>query len=396
MFCSHDHETTGTGKLAEPFKNVFNRDLIAHMGAQLARQSSSFDSQHFTQLASDGIDALEFKQRSNHITDALSLCLPDDFKKASAILTGALCPETDAETEAETDISDPPGDPQGIRGWAILPMADYVAQKGLEDFDLGMDVLRELTKRSTAEFAVRAFLLADTDRAMKHVHHWARSPDRHVRRLASEGIRPRLPWGTRLGMFVADPSPILPILNLLKDDPEDYVRRSVANNLNDIAKDHPDLVAEIATDWLADTPSPLRSRLVRHACRTLIKKGHQPTLQALGYHPARITLNTLALDRKTVLFGQSLGVSAELQSISDGPQELIIDYVIHHRKANGQTSPKVFKWKILQLNAGEKVTITKSHTFRPITTRTYYPGTHAVEIQANGKSLGQREFELAM
>lgn len=390
MFCSHDHETTGTGKLAEPFKNVFNRDLIAHMGAQFARQSSTFDRQRFTQLASDGIDALEFKQRSNHITEALSLCLPDDFTQASAILTSALCPKIEA------DISDTSGDPQGIRGWAILPMADYVAQKGLEDFDLGMDVLRELTKRSTAEFAVRAFLMADTDRAMKHVHRWARSPDRHVRRLASEGIRPRLPWGTRLGMFVANPSPILPILNLLKDDPEDYVRRSVANNLNDIAKDHPDLVAEIATDWLADTPSLLRSRLVRHACRTLIKKGHQPTLQALGYHPALITLNTLVLDQKTVPFGQSLGISAELQSISDGPQELIIDYVIHHRKANGQTSPKVFKWKILQLNACEKITITKSHNFRPITTRTYYPGNHAVEIQANGISLGRQEFDLAM
>ena len=197
-------------------------------------------------------------------------------------------------------------------------------------------------------------------------------------------------------MFVADPLPILPILDLLKDDPEDYVRRSVANNLNDIAKDHPDLVAEIATDWLAGTPGPLRCRLVRHACRTLIKNGHQPTLQALGYRPALITLNALVVDQKTVPFGKSLGISAELQSVSAGPQDLIIDYVIYHRKANGQTSPKVFKWKVLQLNAGEKVTIAKSHNFRPITTRTYYPGTHALEIQANGKNLGRQEFELTM
>lgn len=390
MFCIHIHEITGTGNVAEPFKNVFNRDLIAHMSAQFFRQSSRFDRQRFVQLASEGIEALEFKQRSNHIRAALSLCLPDDFTKASAILTGALCPENEA------DISQPSGGTEGIRGWAILPMADYVAHEGLEDFDRGMDILQELTKRSTAEFAVRAFLLADTERAMKHVHRWARSPNLHVRRLASEGIRPRLPWGTRLGMFVDDPSPILPILNLLKDDPEDYVRRSVANNLNDIAKDHPDLVAEIATDWLAGKPGPLRRRLVRHACRTLIKKGHQPTLQALGYHPALITLNALVLDQKTVPFGKSLGISAELQSASAGPQDLIIDYVIYHRKANGQTSPKVFKWKVLQLNAGEKVTIAKSHNFRPITTRTYYPGTHALEIQANGKNLGREEFELTM
>lgn len=376
--------------MPEPFKNVFNAGLIEAMGRHFARQSSAFDSQLFAKTATDGLDQLEFKQRSDHITDALERFLPEDFRAACAILSGALHPQDDV------DLSDQTTDDEGIRGWGILPMTEYVARKGLDDFDFSLDVLKDMTKRSTAEFAVRPFLAADPERAMHHVRQWARDDNYHVRRLASEGSRPRLPWGMRLNVFVDDPSPILPVLETLRDDKEDYVRRSVANNLNDIAKDHPDLVADIAGKWLSGNPDKNRERLVRHACRSLIKAGHRPTLKALGYGPPAVTLEALNLDRDTVQFGETLQISADLKSTHDDIQDLIVDYVVHHQKANGQTTPKVFKWATLRLAGGEKRQLEKSHVFKPITTRVYYSGEHVIEIQANGQSLGQRAFTLVM
>lgn len=376
--------------MAEPFKNVFNADLIRAMGQHFARQSGDVDADRFAETAIAGLDRLEFKQRSEHIVDALETCLPDDFRSACAILTGALHPEDDV------DLSDQTIDELGIRGWAIIPMAEYVARRGLDDFDHSLNVLKEMTKRSSSEFAVRPFLKADPERAMRHVAAWSRDGNYHVRRLASEGIRPRLPWGMRLHGFVDDPSPLLPVLKTLRDDRHEYVRRSVANNLNDIAKDHPDLVAGVARDWLAGNPGRDRERLVRHACRTLIKAGHGPALEALGYGPPQVALRALDLDRDTVGFGDALQISAELVSTGTAAQELIVDYVIHHRKANGQTSPKVFKWTSFRLAAGETRRLARKHAFRPITTRVYHGGEHRIEIQANGQRLGERAFTLVM
>ncbi|WP_136658839.1 DNA alkylation repair protein [Nitratireductor sp. XY-223] len=376
--------------MPEPFKNFFNADLVAAMAEHLARQSPQFDAGLFSKRALDGLDALELKQRSNHITDALSASLPGDFRAACAILVGALHPEDDV------DLSELSSDARGLRGWAVLPMAEFVARGGLDDFDHSMDVLKEMTKRMSAEFAVRPFIAADTKRAMRHVSRWAKDGNYHVRRLASEGTRPRLPWGMRLNVFVADPSPILPVLETLRDDPQDYVRRSVANSLNDIAKDHPDLVARIAGNWLTGNPGKNRERLVRHACRSLIKAGHRPTLGTLGYGPAQVALDGLSLDRDTVHMGETLRISADIRSTATSEQEVIVDYVVHHRKANGSTSPKVFKWKTLRLAAGERMVFEKKHSLRAVTTRTYYGGRHVVEIQANGQRLGERAFTLVV
>ncbi|MDA4844297.1 DNA alkylation repair protein [Hoeflea poritis] len=376
--------------MPEPFKNFFNPELIKAMAGHLARQSTRFDAPRFREHALNGLDALELKQRSNQITDALCISLPDDFRSACSILVNALHPEDDV------DLSELTTDARGLRGWAIMPMADFVARKGLDDFDHGMDVLKEMTKRMSAEFAVRPFIAADAERAMRHVKRWARDPNYHVRRLASEGSRPRLPWGLRLNEFVADPEPILPVLETLRDDPEEYVRRSVANSLNDIAKDHPDLVAEIAGDWLSGDPGKERQRLVRHACRSLIKAGHRPTLKALGYGQASVALENLSINNETIRVGEALRIRAELRSTATSDQDLIVDYVVHHRKANGGTSPKVFKWKAVRLAAGESLVLEKSHSMRPVTTRTYYGGQHVIEIQANGKRLGEQAFTLVL
>lgn len=375
--------------MPEPFKNLFNPALIAAMAGHLQRADPTFDADGFAKAATKGLDELEMKERAAHIQASLDPLLPSDFRAACDVMLASLSPKTDEDWQAE-DI-----ETLGICGWAVMPMAEIVAARGLGDFDHAMGVLAEMTKRFTSEFAVRPFLIADPVRGMEIAREWAEDDNYHVRRFASEGTRPRLPWGLRLQSFVEDPQPLLPLLTRLRDDPSEYVRRSVANSLNDIAKDHPDLIAEIAADWLVDAPKD-RVRLVKHACRTLIKAGHAPTLKALGYGPAEVEVSPIALTAPVVNMGGHLEFSAMVTSMSKSTQPLIIDYVIHHRKANGATSPKTFKWKVMELGAGKSTNLTKKHVIKPITTRVYYPGQHAVEIQINGQSYGEAKFELIL
>lgn len=375
--------------MPEPFKNLFNPTLIAAMGDHLLAASPSFERDTFIAAACNGLDDLEMKERSAHIQAALDPLLPDDFRAACDVMLASLSSKTDEDWQAE-DI-----ETLGICGWAVMPMAEIIAARGLGDFDHAMGVLAEMTKRFTSEFAVRPFLIADPDQGVKIARKWAEDDNYHVRRLASEGTRPRLPWGLRLQSFVQDPQPLLPLLTQLRDDPSEYVRRSVANSLNDIAKDHPDLIAEMAADWLKGAPKD-RVRLVKHACRTLIKAGHAPTLAALGYGPAEVEVSSITLAAPVVNMGGYLEFSATVKSQAKTTQPLIIDYVIHHRKANGGTTSKTFKWKVIELGAGKSVTLSKRHTIKPITTRTYYAGQHAVEIQINGQSYGDAKFELIL
>jgi 3-methyladenine DNA glycosylase AlkC len=332
------------------------------------------------------LDTLELKERSAQIQAALLTYLPDDFAMAYQILKGGLGP-------ARRQASEDPEAADALSGIALMPVADYVAQMGLEHFDLSMDLLREITMRSTSEFAIRRFLIEAQERTLEALREWAHDPDEHVRRLVSEGTRPRLPWAVRLPAFVEDPSPIFSLLEELKDDPSEYVRRSVANNLNDIAKDHPDRVAELAKRWLEGATKD-REKLVRHALRTLVKQGHPGALEALGHGPPAVELQALAVATPTVQFGGALTFQVAFRSESEASQKLIVDYVIHHRKANGQTTPKVFKWKTLTLDAGETHEAVRHHAIKPITTRKYYPGTHFVELQINGRTMGRESFEL--
>ncbi len=304
-------------------------------------------------------------------------------------MLASLAPDDDGEISGAT-ITD-----AGISGWAVLPMNQYVGHHGLGHFDTSMNVLRQLTKHFSSEFGIRFFLLDQPERTLSVLEDWIEDPSRHVRRLVSEGTRPRLPWSMQLPDFIADPAPILPLLDRLKDDNEEYVRRSVANNLNDIAKDHPDRVAKIAGQWLKGA-SAEREKLVRHACRSLIKQGHAKTLKALGYGPPSVKLEKLEIKTPQVKFGQALEFEMSLLSDKTKAQDLIIDYVIHHRKANGSTSPKVFKWKTTTLGSKKILSAKRKHPMRKITTRVYYSGTHRLEIVVNGVSQGAQDFELLM
>ena len=370
----------------EPFKNAYNPAMVADMARHLAA-AGPFDAARFTALACDGLEALELKARSRHIAAALDTCLPEDFTTACAQMVAALGPETETEGWEQSGPED------GIRGWAMLPMGEVVQRRGAGAYDLAMETLAAFTSRFSSEFDVRPFLDTDLERGLTHLHRWAEAPNPHLRRLASEGCRPRLPWGMRLKALIADPAPILPLLTRLRDDPSEYVRRSVANNLNDIAKDHPDLVADIAQDWL-NGASKDRTRLVRHACRTLIKAGHPGVLEAFGYGPPKLDMS-FSVTPETAWMGEDVTLTATLKSRSKATQKLVVDYVVHFMRANGKPSPKVFKWTQVELAPGAEITLSKVHKLREVTTRKHYPGAHEVVIQVNGQSLGADRFILA-
>jgi len=270
----------------------------------------------------------------------------------------------------------------------LLPVNQFIAARGTDHFDLGLDLLKALTPHFTAEFGIRPFIHRDQRRALAIISGWVDDPDQHVRRLASEGTRPRLPWAMRLTQLVRNPAPILPILSALMDDPEDYVRRSVANSLNDIAKDHPDMVAAFIAGQIEDA-SPERRRLLKHASRTLLKNGHAQALANFGFGSAASLACELRLPKPSVLFGEGLDFEIRLRNAGKASQSLMIDYAIHHVKADGSLSPKIFKWKTVTLAAGEHHVVQRRHAMRPITTRRYYPGEHRIAILINGLRLLQ-------
>jgi len=286
-------------------------------------------------------------------------------------------------------------DDDGISGWAIMPITHYVGVRGHDHFDLSMTIFKELTKRFTAEFGIRFFLLGSPEKTLSVLKLWVKDEDRHVRRLVSEGTRPRLPWAMCLPLFIKDPSAVIDLLEGLKDDGEEYVRRSVANNLNDIAKDHPDVVADVAERWMKGA-SYERKKLVRHACRTLIKNGHKKVLRVFGYTSAKIQRAVLEVKTPELIFGHVLEFTLSVASDCGHDQPLMIDYIIHHQKANGKTLPKIFKWRTKTLEANKLLTVTKKHAIKKITTRKYYPGAHRLEVVINGTSVGIADFNLLM
>ncbi|WP_234267169.1 DNA alkylation repair protein [Hydrogenophaga sp. NFH-34] len=379
--------------MAEPFKNLINAGTVQQAGAHLQRAWPAFDRHHFERLALDGLDALEFKARAMQLADALGATLPAPFAAAADVLEASLAPPIAIDAEGEPTGLSNAQSALGISGWTVWAMGEYVARHGQHDLARALACLHALTQRFSAEFAIRPFLRDQPAAVLATLAQWQHDPSAHVRRLVSEGSRPRLPWGLRLQALVADPSPTLPLLLALQDDPSSYVRRSVANHLNDIAKDHPDLIA----DWVVRYrrgASAQREALLRHASRGLVKQGHAPTLAAWGLAQGLAGSATLSLDASQARIGEDIGLQVALHSRAPSAQALVIDYAVHHRKANGRSAPKVFKgWK-LTLAPGEQRALAKRHSLRPVTTRTLYPGEHRIELQINGQVVAEAAFEL--
>ena len=377
--------------MAEPLKNLIDTAAVQAIAQHLRRSWGGFDAAGFSAQAGAGLDGLELKARVLQLAQALVAHLPADVDRACGILEASLGPAGEGDDLASLRTS-----AAGLAGWPVWPLTEAVALLAVDAApERGLAALQAMTQRLTAEFAIRPFFVRQPAVSFATVGGWLAHPSAHVRRLVSEGSRPRLPWGLRLQALVADPSPTLPWLQQLQDDPSAYVRRSVANHLNDIAKDHPALVA----GWLASHlpgASAERSALLRHASRGLVKAGDAAVLAAWGLGAAFRGRVALALSPAALAVGEALTITLDLQSTARATQRLAIDYAVHHVKAGGHTTPKVFKGWVLDLAPGETRQLVKRHTMKPITTRRYHPGAHAVDVRINGQVLAHAGFDLAM
>lgn len=374
--------------MVEPFRNLISRAAVSQLSQALRTAHRSFDAAQFESIACNHLESLELKARAMQICAALEATLPSDFSQAAELIEAILAPAPEGD---QSPMSIP--SKQGIAGWVLWGVGEFVSRRGLNDPERALESLHAMTQRFTAEWAIRPFLIQHPTITYRALAQWTRDPSAHVRRLVSEGSRPRLPWGIQLKTLIADPRPNLALLQVLQDDQSEYVRRSVANHLNDIAKDHPKVVNDWLGQYLQDAP-PNRQALLKHASRTLIKKGDQTTLALWGLGKAFRGRLSFSLQPQQVAIGDSIELSVELESCLSKSEDLVIDYIWHRRLANGNLAPKVFKgWRIV-LEAGEKRVLKKKHSLRKVTTRTDYPGEHSIQVQVNGQVLATVPFEL--
>lgn len=375
--------------MAEPFRNLLDAAGVRAIAQHLRRVWPRFDAARFERSALAGLDALELAARVRHIADALEATLPDDFAQAADLIEASLGPPGDGDEPAALPTS-----AAGLAGWPLWPIGEYVARRGLATPERALHTLQAITRRFTAEFAIRPFIVAHPALAFATLQHWTRDPSAQVRRLASEGSRPRLPWGLQLKSLIADPSPTLPLLRALQDDPSAYVRRSVANHLNDIAKDHPAVVVQWLAEYLPGAP-PERRALLRHASRTLIKQGHPAVMKHWGLGRRFAGEVRLVISPRHLRIGATLTLDLSLTSTAARAQPLQIDYAVHHVRLAGHTTAKVFKGWSLSLAANETRTLRKRHSMRMVSTRRYHPGRHEVDVRINGEVRAQAFFDLA-
>jgi 3-methyladenine DNA glycosylase AlkC len=365
--------------MATALKHAFGLAVIERIAEALVAVEPTFPRARFVAEAATGLEDLELLARGRHVADALAHALPAPFARAVEILIASLGPPFDPEV------------PSGMATFGYLPHAQFVERHGLEDFEAAMRAIHAITQRFTGEWAIRPFLETEPARTLAVLARWARDPSVHVRRLVSEGTRPRLPWGARVRALIRDPSPILPLLETLRDDPSPYVRRSVANNLNDIAKDHPAIVVSTCRRWLEDAPAARRD-LVRHALRSLVKSRHAPALALLGVADRpRVELVALRATPRRVAIGDAVTIEATLRSRSTKRQRLRLDLGL---ELVGTRAPRrrTFSLREIDLDGRDAVTLRKTISFRPMTTRPARPGRHRVELVANGVVLGDVTF----
>lgn len=359
--------------MAEKFllKHIFDSKMLSYISQQIKAAYPSFAENSFRDKVMTDLERLSFSERAQHISNTLHLFLPSSYLTAIDIIENALGAEiVDEEIE-------------GYDCFYVMPLGIYVRDYGLDDFERSMLALKEMTKRFSSEWPIRRFIEKDEEKAFSYFILWAKDENCHVRRLVSEGARPRLPMGTHLKKYIQDPRPVLTLLQALKDEPTRLVQRSIANNLNDIAKDHPTLVTSFLQDWKRDKVKDI-DWIISHACRSLIKNGDKNALRLMGYK-TEVKIHNLCLD---LLQGEvSLGgflefnINFELEEKS----KLVIDYVLFFKKANGSLKPKVFKLCNKVFLNTEKIHLTKKHPLKEATTRKYYEGVQAIAIQINGK-----------
>ncbi len=366
----------------DELKHRVSEGSVARLGRHLVTGDSSFPFDEFVRGACVGLAELELKARIAHVAEALAKTLPQPFPRACEVIQAAN--SLHSEIKAEDGA------------FVFWPLCTFVETHGLDFFDEAFATMHRLTGLASCEFALRPFVEREPQRSFDTLHGWTTDGDHHVRRLVSEGTRPRLPWGGRLRALQLDPSPTIALLDRLYCDDELYVRRSVANHLNDISKDHPDLAVEVAQGWMRAVEAGPRSEqvgwLARHALRGLVKQGHRGALALQGFARPQVEVTGFSVSPGRLQFGSELKIDLELKAGAD--EALMIDYAVHHRKSSGGVSAKVFKWSRVRAKSGENLVLEKRHSIRKISTRRYYDGPHKVEVLINGESVAIADFEL--
>mgnify|MGYP000208565667 CR=1 FL=1 len=358
--------------MPEPLKNLYSHELINTLATELKGEYAIFDAHKFTEsVLSDKWDALELKDRMRHIAAVIGDYLPSNYAEA----IGILLPVSEK-----------------FSGLEHMHFPEFVEQFGLADFELSMRALEHLTSGSSSEFAIRPFIIKFPDESMAQMALWSQSKNDHIRRLASEGCRPRLPWAMALPEFKKDPAKVLDIILNLIDDESLYVRRSVANNLNDISKDNPHLLIDVAKQYLGQSSDV--NWVIKHACRGLLKAGDKNVLPLFGYTDAKHVLVKRFKSDTQVVMGEKLNFEFDLESNLGTLGKLRLEFVIDFVKASGKTSGKVFKIAEGEYDQSSK-RIAKYFSFKPISTRKYYTGEHAISIVINGDKVATQSFILS-
>ena len=357
---------------------MVDRHVVEDIATRLALVESDFDPEGFVADLMAALPELELKPRIEAIARRIAAGLPDNYPTA-------------LEAVVAVARAEPP-----IAGFAAWPLCTFVEIFGVDDPDVSLPAMEHLTKRASCEFAIRPFLQAHWDVAYARLVEFTANEDEAVRRLPSEGTRPRLPWGMRVPRLLEDPGPGLDLIARLRNDQSETVRRSVANHLNDVAKDHLDLVVATAREWVAADP-PVERRMLAHALRTLVKAGNPGALEVLGFTTeASLDVIGFSVTPDVVAMGDHITLEAQLRSTAAADQHLVVDFVIHHVNASGSTSPKVFKWKTVTIAPGETLALRKRRMIQQASTRTYRAGTHRVELQVAGTVMAEAAFEVGV
>lgn len=364
---------SSTDTAAPALKEIFNAERLQHIASEMGAVYPAFKAIAFLKHAQDGLAELSVMQRMARVSESLHAVLPLNYQDSLDVLR-ELAPRLNS-------------------GFVSMCLPHYVASYGAHAFDTSMDALKYFTTFGSSEFAIRHFLRSDLERSLERMHDWTRDDNHHVRRLASEGSRPRLPWSFRLEAVQANPQLAAGILDRLKADESLYVRKSVANHLNDVTKVHPEWVLDTIESWSLENKHT--AWIAKHALRSLIKQGDLRALTVIGAGAkAEVELLDVKVEPAVVRLGETIKLSFTVKSRVAHEQRLVIDYAIEYVKANGGVSRKVFKLKTLGLAGFGTEVVRRNQVIKDFTTRKHFAGRHGVQVMVNGEVLGSAAFEV--
>ncbi|WP_294473890.1 DNA alkylation repair protein [uncultured Bacteroides sp.] len=376
--------------MAEAFKNMYNEQFFDRFSEDLKRVINDFDTHEFvSQVMDTEWENREFKQRIAHIATVLKKFLPADYKDAIAKILELL--DYVEKTQPDFSLIDDTKFGLTLEYGAILD--NYVEQYGLDDYETSIIAIEKITQFTSCEFVTHPFIIKYPEEMMAQMLIWSKHPHWGVRRLASEGCRPRLPWAMALPNLKKNPAPIIPILENLKNDPAKSVRLSVANNLNDISKDNPEIVIDLAKRWHGKSKEV--DWVIKHGCRTLLKQGDPVIMELFGLGSVKdITIKNVQISTPEVKVGNSLEFSFKLLNNSKDKTKVRLEYAIYYQKANGTLAKKVHKISEKDYDGNSAKHITRKHSFKVVTTRKFHLGLHQVAVIINGNEFEKYDFQL--